>query len=114
MMLLAVLLLVAPDPQLPSQQQVEDALIYAWSCKDEDGFTLCDPGAQPRDVEFTRFHCRSEVPSRGERARASCEFEGRLMRHGRRDTPIWERIALQTAIFWIDDRPGASIWFTER
>lgn len=114
--LAALPLLLGPDPQLPTMQQAEDALLLAWSCVDEDGFTMCDPSLQPTNIEFTRFDCQPESPIAGERARATCMLEGRLQRLGIRrqgSEGSWQPITLLTATFWIDDRPGW-IWRTER
>ena len=118
MMLAALVMLIAPDPELPSAAQAGDALLVAWSCRDEDEFTLCDPASQPIGISLTRFACRPAAPKRGERARAVCDFAGNLERHGivRAGVrqPRAEAISAQTATFWIIDQAGVTRWRTER
>ena len=97
----------APD-LLPSRSEAEAALLYTMSCRDEDGFTLCDPSI-PVGIEFTRFECASEPVAReAERARANCRIEGRVRYTGRRPGEYrWMPLSLDRAGFWLPKPLGA-------
>ena len=105
---LALMLALAARDPLPPKDEAADALLSAMMCKDEDGFTLCDP-SMPVEIEFSRFDCVAEpVLFAGEAARATCRIAGRV-RYTARGVGQYRWVPLpgDHADFWLPDSPGA-------
>jgi hypothetical protein len=103
---LALMLGVAEEA-LPSRTAAAAALLYEMSCRDEDGYTLCDP-VIPVEIEFTRFDCVSEpVRHESELARATCRIAGRVRYlRGALTGDSWRPLPGKHADFWLPRPDG--------
>lgn len=70
---------VFDEGRLPTRPEVANALMYAMTCRDEDGFTNCDVPV-PVEIRFDRLRCSrrsARVESIG--AYVTCRFTGRAL-----------------------------------